>query len=190
LKRRVAVPGNGVSKRSLEPMEQIERDTNDATSAAEVQAGKYLTFELGKEVYGLAILKVQEIIKLMAVTSVPRTPDCVRGVINLRGKVIPVVDLRTKFGMATVEDTDRTCIIVVEIVGEPHGITMGVLVDAVSEVLEVAAEQIEPPPSFGTSVSTEFILGMGKIEEKVVMLLDVDKVMTGEEPAASQTIAE
>jgi purine-binding chemotaxis protein CheW len=162
-------------------MPGTEQERDGATAATEAQAGKYLTFELGKEIYGLAILKVQEIIKLMAITCVPRTPDFVRGVINLRGRVIPVVDLRTKFGMEAFENTDRTCIIVVEITGADHGITMGVLVDAVSEVLEVAAEQIEPPPSFGMSVSTDFILGMGKVEEKVVMLLDVDKVLASEE---------
>lgn len=150
-------------------------------SSAEVStqelAGKYLTFELGGEVYGLEILKVQEIIGMMAVTQVPRTPKFVRGVINLRGKVIPVVDLRIKFGLDSQEDTEKTCIIVVQISQEGSEVTMGILVDEVSEVLDVASEQIEPPPSFGTAVDTTFIMGMGKIGQRVVMLLEVDKVL-------------
>ncbi len=172
-------------------MAEAEEREGGATAVAEAQAGKYLTFELGKEIYGLAILKVQEIIKLMAITSVPRTPGFVRGVINLRGKVIPVIDLRTRFGMTPVEDTDRTCIIVVEVPGEGQAIAIGVLVDAVSEVLEVAAGQIEPPPTFGISANTEFILGMGKVDAKVVMLLDVDRVLaSGELAMVSQMAGE
>ncbi len=171
-------------------MTEEERGAGDGTALAEAQHGKHLTFTLGEEVYGVVILKVQEIIKLMAVTRVPRTPDYVRGVINLRGKVIPVVDLRAKFGMESIKDTERTCIIVVEVAGTNQGITMGVLVDAVSEVLEVAAEQIEPPPSFGTAVSTDFILGMGKVDEKVVMLLDVDKVLSSDEVTVVGRMAE
>lgn len=144
-------------------------------------AGKYLTFELGTEVYGLEILKVQEIIGMMRVTQVPRTPEFVRGVINLRGKVIPVVDLRLKFGLEGKEDTERTCIIVVEIAAKNTSTTMGIIVDEVSEVLDIAAQQLEPSPSFGSEVDTAFILAMGKIGEKVVALLDIDKVLTGAE---------
>ncbi|HOZ46085.1 MAG TPA: chemotaxis protein CheW [Candidatus Hydrogenedentes bacterium] len=166
-------------------MSQEVKDMEGAAALAAAQAGKYLTFLLGKETYGLPILKVQEIIKLIAITSVPRTPEFVRGVINLRGKVIPVVDLRRKFGMESIEDTERTCIIVMEVVRSAHAITMGALVDAVSEVIEVTAGQIEPPPTFSASVRTDFIRGMGKLGEKVVVLLDVDKVMTEEEVAAS-----
>ncbi len=140
-------------------------------------AGKYLTFELGHEEYGLEILKVQEIIKMMRVTRVPRTPEFVRGVVNLRSKVIPVVDLRLKFGLDSQEDTDRTCIIVVQVARRDHEVTTGIIVDGVSEVLDVAGEQIEPAPSFGTSVDTDFILGMGKVGEKVVMLLGIDMVL-------------
>lgn len=147
------------------------------TSLAAV-AGKYLTFVLGDETYGLEILKVQEIIGMMNVTHVPRTPAFVRGVINLRGKVIPVIDLRLKFDMEGREDTDRTCIIVVQVVRDSQTVTMGIIVDEVSEVLDIADGQIEVPPALGTAVETQFILGMGKIGQKVVMLLDIDRVLT------------
>jgi purine-binding chemotaxis protein CheW len=156
------------------------------------RAGKYLTFKLDAEEYGLEILKVQEIIKMMDITRVPRTPDFVRGVINLRGKVIPVVDLRLKFGMASRETTDKTCVIVVQVA---HGdatsgsMTMGTIVDEVSEVLDIAGEQIEPAPEFGTSVNTDFILGMGKVAKKVVMLLDIDKVIASGELAVVNKVA-
>jgi purine-binding chemotaxis protein CheW len=144
-------------------------------------AGKYLTFMLDKETYGLGILKVQEIIGMMPLTRMPKTPEFVRGIINLRGKVIPVIGLRVKFGMESREDTDRTCIVVVQVSGPQGTLTMGLLVDEVSEVLNVTQEQIEEPPTFGTAVDTHFILGMGKIGQKVVMLLDADKVLSGEE---------
>ncbi|HLP41471.1 MAG TPA: chemotaxis protein CheW [Fibrobacteria bacterium] len=144
------------------------------------KAGKYLTFQLGKEIYGIEILKVQEIIGMMPVTHVPKTPDFVRGVINLRGKVIPVVELRSKFGLQGREDTERTCIVVVQVAWATGTVTMGLLVDEVSEVLNVTGDQIEPPPSFGSSVDTDFILGMGKVGQKVVMLLDVDKVLASD----------
>lgn len=162
---------------------------NDSTGLAESGpathqdelAGKYLTFELGSEIYGIEILKVQEIIGIMSITNVPKTPDYVRGVINLRGKVIPVVELRRKFRMTTVEDTERTCIIVVQVKGADGPITMGILVDEVSEVVDIVAGQIEPAPTFGSSVNTAFILAMGKIGARVVIMLDVDKVLTIEE---------
>ncbi|MEO5366571.1 MAG: chemotaxis protein CheW [Magnetococcus sp. WYHC-3] len=155
------------------------------------QAGKYLTFKLGAEEFGLEILKVQEIIKMMDITKVPRTPEFVRGVINLRGKVIPVVDLRLKFAMPAVATTDKTCVIVVQVRrADPAGalqaagvITMGAIVDEVSEVLDIGGEQIEPAPEFGSAVDTAFILGMGKVGKRVVMLLDVDKVLSSGELA-------
>ena len=141
--------------------------------------GKYLTFRLGGEEFGFEILKVQEIIKMMDVTKVPRTPDFMKGVINLRGKVIPVVDLRAKFGMEGAAVTEKTCVVVVQV---KHGtavrVTMGTVVDEVSEVLDVDGGQIEPAPEFGASVDTAFILGMGKIGKKVIMLLDIDKVLS------------
>jgi len=145
-------------------------------------AGKYLTFKLGAEEYGFQILKVQEIIGMMNVTHVPNTPKFIRGVINLRGKVIPVVDLRIKFGMEKKEDTERTCIIVVQVEGQA-AVTMGTLVDEVSEVRDITNKEIENTPSFGTSVNTEFILGLGKLEKKVVMLLDIDKVLASSDVA-------
>jgi purine-binding chemotaxis protein CheW len=142
-----------------------------------------LTFKLRKEEYGLEILKVQEIIGMMNVTRVPKMPGYVRGVINLRGKVIPVVDLRLKFGLDHQDDTERTCIIVVQIDGGEHEVTIGIIVDEVSEVLDVAEDQIEDPPSFGGAVDTAFILAMGKIGDKVIMFLDIDKVLTAGEVA-------
>jgi purine-binding chemotaxis protein CheW len=163
----------------MEPMSDNINGGAIATSIA--KAGKYLTFQMGKEVYGIEILKVQEIIGMMPVTRVPKTPDFVRGVINLRGKVIPVIELRRKFGMETREDTDRTCIVVVQVSGAIGTVTMGLLVDEVSEVLNVGQEQIEAPPSFGAGVDTDFILGMGKVGQKVLMLLDADKVLSNEE---------
>ena len=141
------------------------------------KAGKYLTFALGSEEYGLEILKVREIIGYVEVTRIPQTPAYVQGVINLRGQVIPVVDLRAKFGMESVERTEATCIIVVEISRADDAISTGVVVDRVQEVLDIAGEDIEDTPSFGSSVDTDFILGMGKIGESVKILLDIDKVL-------------
>jgi len=136
-----------------------------------------LTFKLAGEEYAIEILKVKEIIGLMPITDVPRMPGYVRGVINLRGKVIPVVDLRTKFGLMSTEDTDETCIIVVDVAQNGKSTQTGILVDAVSEVLDIAADQIEEVPSFGTAVNTDFIMGMGKIGESVKILMDVVKVL-------------
>ncbi len=145
------------------------------------KAGKYLTFELAGEEYGLEILKVREIIGMMDITSVPRTPEFVKGVINLRGKVIPVVDLRLKFGMQQAEQTAETCIIVAY-VGQME---MGILVDKVSEVLDISGEDIEDAPSFGVDVNTEFILGIGKSGGHVTILLDIARVLTNEDVAAA-----
>ena len=140
------------------------------------RAGKFLTFILAEETYGLQILKVREIIGLMDITAVPRTPDFVKGVINLRGKVIPVIDLRLKFDMAEAEQTEETCIIVVDV----DGVEMSIVVDKVSEVLDIAGDEIEDAPSFGTSVNTDFILGIGKIGDSVKILLDIEKVIGGD----------
>ena len=138
---------------------------------------KYLTFNLEEEVYGLEILRVREIIGLMDITKVPRMPHFVRGVINLRGKVIPVIDLRQKFSMDRAEDTKETCIIVVDL----DDILMGIVVDRVSEVLDINEEDIDEAPEFGVSVSTEFIQGMGKARDKVIILLDICKVLDRDE---------
>jgi len=153
--------------------------TNNTHDVQDDKAGKYLTFTLGGEIYGLEILKVQEIIGMMNVTHVPRTPEFIRGIVNLRGKVIPVIDLRTKFGLEAQEDTEKTVIIVVQVLLENQQVTMGTIVDEVFEVMDIGTEQIEPPPQLGTGVDTDFILGMGKVADKVVMLLDVNKVLTG-----------
>jgi len=142
------------------------------------KAGKYLTFKLGQEEYGIEILKVQEIIKMMDITKVPKTPEFILGVINLRGKVIPVVDLRLKFVMNSIAKTEKTCVIVVQVARGDGKIIMGASVDEVSEVMEISADQIEPAPEFGVSVDTAFILGMGKVGKKVVILMDVDKVLS------------
>jgi purine-binding chemotaxis protein CheW len=141
-------------------------------------AGKYLTFRLANEEYGLQILKVQEIISLLDVTHIPQVPDFVRGVINLRGKIIPIADLRLKFGMPGKEDSDRTSIIVVGLSQMFKSLTMGIVVDEVSEVRDIAEGQIEPAPSFGTKVKTDFILGMGKVDKRVLTLLDIDRVLS------------
>jgi purine-binding chemotaxis protein CheW len=142
--------------------------------------GKYLTFALASEEYGLEILKVREIIGYMEITAVPQTPPCVKGVINLRGQVIPVVDLRAKFGMETVGVTDQTCIIVVEITRDGHKSSTGIVVDRVQEVLDIAGEDIEEAPQFGVSVCTSFLLGMAKIGDAVKILLDIDRVLGDE----------
>lgn len=156
-----------------------EKNAGSTTlEALKAKAGKYLTFKLGDEVFGLEILKVQEIIGMMKVTAVPRTPLFIRGVLNLRGKIIPVIDLRLKFSMQKHEDTAKTCIIVVQVVIHSKSLTMGILVDEVSEVLNIIQDQIEDAPSFGSTVNVEFILGMGKVGQKVVMLLDIDKVLS------------
>ena len=164
----------------------MEQATDAGISQAQSLAGKYLTFSLAGEEYGLEILKVREIIGIMEITSVPRTPEYVKGVINLRGKVIPVVDLRLKFEMEEAKHTEETCIIVVAVAG----IEMGIVVDNVSEVLDIDGQDIEEAPSFGTNVHTEFILGMGKSEERVTILLDISKVLTGDELEAMQTAAD
>ena len=154
------------------------QNTREQTAMLEKE-GKYLTFALANEEYGLEILKVREIIGYIDVTAVPQTPAHVKGVINLRGQVIPVVDLRAKFGMETTEVTEETCIIVVEITPSGRKFNTGIVVDRVQEVLDIAGEDIEEAPQFGSSVDTDFILGMGKIGEKVKILLDIDKVLGG-----------
>ncbi len=149
------------------------------SSATETKEGKYLTFALGEEEYGLEILKVREIIGYMDVTSVPKMPPEVCGVINLRGQVIPVIELRTQFEMPTIDRTEQTCIIVMEINDGNRTVNTGIVVDHVSEVLDIASEDIEEAPAMGSHVDTEFILGIGKIGESVKILLDIDKVLSG-----------
>lgn len=144
--------------------------------------GKYLTFSLAGEEYGIGILKIKEIIGMMPITTVPQTPAFVKGVINLRGKVIPVIDLRLRFHMNAIEYSERTCIIVVEITGvSGMMIQIGIVVDAVSEVLNIRGADIEETPTFGTKLNTEYILGMAKVEGGVKILLDIDRVLSAEE---------
>jgi len=142
---------------------------------------KYLTFGLGDEQYGVEILQVREIIGLMDITAVPRTPAFMRGVINLRGKVIPVIDLRIKFGMDRVQGTEQTCIIVLDITTRNIPVKMGIIVDSVSEVLDINAEDIEETPDFGELVETDFIKGIAKTKGGVKILLNIEKVLTTEE---------
>ncbi len=146
------------------------------------RAGKYLTFYLASEEYGVEILKVHEIIGMLPITRVPRTPQFVRGVINLRGKVIPIIDLRERFGMSQ-DGAEETCIIVVQV----RGIQLGVVVDKVSEVLNIADGDIEPTPSFGVDVNTEYLLGLAKSDGRVRLLLDIDRVLSASEADSVQS---
>ncbi len=158
----------------MEPVIVTGKVEDDSVAGRE---GKYLTFSLAGEEYGIGILKVKEIIGMMNITPVPKTPDFVKGVINLRGKVIPVVDLRLRFGLDAAAYTERTCIIVVEILGDAGAVPMGIVVDAVSEVLNIRATDIENTPAFGVKLNTDFILGMAKTDGGVKILLDIDKVL-------------
>ncbi len=162
-----------------------EIETMDqAVQANEAREGKYLTFNMDNEEYGIGILKIKEIIGMMPITTVPKTPGFVKGVINLRGKVIPVIDLRLRFGIDAIDYTERTCIIVVEIEGAGGTIQIGIVVDSVSEVLNIKGEEVEDTPTFGTKLNTDYILGMAKMEGGVKILLDIDKVLSAAEIAA------
>ena len=154
-------------------------DVKTAAPESAGLAGKYLTFALAAEEYGLPVLKVREIMKIMEITAVPQAPGHVKGVINLRGKVIPVVDLRLKFGFPHREFDERTCIIVVEVALQSSNVMMGVVVDAVSEVLTISADEIEATPEFGDHVNTEFMKGVAKVKGKVKFLLDLDRIFGG-----------
>lgn len=154
----------------------IENQDNAAS-----MAGKYLAFRLENEGYGLEILKVQEIIGMQEITKIPGTPAYVKGVINLRGKIIPIIDLRRKFGIAEQEINRKTCIIVAQIEQEETSLIIGVIVDEVSEVLDISKDMIESPPSLGATVDTRFILGMAKTESAVKILLDIDRVLSSED---------
>src|SRR5512135_850410 len=171
-------------------MAKTGQETQGLKRVKTLEGKKFLTFLMANEKYGLEILKVREIIGIMDVTPVPTTPAFVRGVINLRGKVIPVVDLRLKFGMEAKEDTQRTCIIVVHLAREGQEMIMGIIVDEVSEVLDIDQDQIEPPPSFGADIKTDFILGMGKVNQRVVTMLDIDRVLSEREIALVENSAE
>jgi len=162
-------------------MAQVARQVEQVGQTMQDKEGKYLTFTLAQEEYGLEILKVREIIGMMDITAIPQTPDFVKGVINLRGRVIPVIDLRLKFGLPPMEYGERTCIIVVEVHSDLGALQMGVVVDSVSEVLNILGGDIEPPPAFGTRIKTHYILGIAKTKGSIKILLDIDRVLTAEE---------
>lgn len=162
-------------------MAEVESVAAEAVGSHHAKEGKYLTFKLAMEEYGIEILKVREIMGLMDITVVPRTPEYIRGVINLRGKIIPVVDLRIKFGMDVGEDTEQTCIIVVEVLQKEGTAEMGIRVDSVSEVLDIKEEEIEDAPTFGGGFDASFILGMAKAKGSVKILLNVEAVLNAQE---------
>jgi purine-binding chemotaxis protein CheW len=145
---------------------------------------QYLTFKLGNEVFATDVAKVREVLDLTPITAIPRTPEFMAGVINLRGSVVPVVDLRLCFGMSKTERTRKTCIVVVEVLLEAEAIVIGALADSVEEVIDLEPEQIEPAPSIGTRIRTDFIRGMGKHDGQFIMILDIDRVFSVEELAA------
>lgn len=154
--------------------------------ASIVDTRQYLTFQLGTEVFAMDVSNVREILEFTTVTKVPGTPDYMRGAINLRGSVVPVVDMRLKFGLPVSEKTVHTCIIVVEVAFEGDTSVIGALVDSVQEVFELEPEQIEPPPKIGTQLRTGFVKGMGKRDDGFIIVLDVDKVFSSDELLAME----
>jgi purine-binding chemotaxis protein CheW len=144
------------------------------------RTGKYLTFSLSNESYGVDVLKVREIIRFLKITPVPQMPPYVKGVINLRGKVLPVIDLRLKFGLDAAEATERTCIVVVRVQSANHDITLGMIVDSVEEVINLNESEIEETPEFGAQVDTGYLMGMAKVKNVIKTLLDIDKVVSPE----------
>src|SRR3569833_2920 len=165
-------------------MSQAEQSEANALARGGVQAEQYLTFLLGGEVYAMGILSIKEILEYQPVTTVPMTPAYVRGVINLRGAVVPVLDLSVRFGRPASEVTKRTCIVIIEVGAGESRQDVGIVVDAVQAVLDIPHNEIEPSPRFGMQVQTEFVQGMGKVNGKFVILLDVNQVLGPEEAAA------
>jgi len=161
----------------------------DTVAETRAKPGKYLTFALGAEDFGLEILKVREIIGYMNITAVPQTPPHVRGVINLRGQVIPVVDLRAKFGMQTEKPNAQTCIIVVQTRRDQQQCNTGIVVDRVRDVLDIAGDEIEDAPGLGAAVDADVILGMAKVADSVKILLDIDRVLGGMDLGLMQEVA-
>ena len=158
-----------------------------ATQSAHSEQSQYLGFHIAGEEYAIGILRVREILEYDTVTRVPTTPPSIRGVINLRGSVVPVVDLAVKLGLAESVVTKRSCVVVVEIVLEGERTVMGLLADAVSQVIDLPAAEIEPPPPFGTRIRVECLLGMGRAGKKFVLLLDIDKILSSDDVAAAET---
>lgn len=161
----------------------------EGSAARKVGLNQYLTFQLGKEVFALEIAQVREVLDYTDITRVPRTPDYMRGVINLRGGVVPVIDLRLKFGMEQTRKTVNTCIIIAEVDLEGEATVLGALADSVREVLELDAGDIDPAPKLGTRLDTQFIKGMGKLDEEFIIILDIDRVFSTEELARVQSAA-
>jgi purine-binding chemotaxis protein CheW len=155
-----------------------------------VSSQQYVTFSLCEELFGVEVSRTREILSLTPVTSVPQTPEYLLGVINLRGQVVPVVDMRLKLGLTAGADTEDTCIIVVDVQVDGEVITVGALADAVREVMDIRSDQIEPPPRLGTRLNTEFINGMGKVDEQFMILLNIDKIFNSDEFAWVQNAAE
>jgi purine-binding chemotaxis protein CheW len=160
------------------------------TSGAAGEPAQYLTFMLAREQFAIGILAIKEIIEYHGVTEVPMMPPCVRGVINLRGAVVPVVDLQARFGRPSSEATKRTCIVIVETQAEGERQVMGLVVDAVNEVLDIAQADIEPPPAFGAHVRSDFLQGVGKVRGKFVLLLDVERALDIREMAGAEAVDE
>lgn len=161
---------------------RLERSTADAPpQAACEKGGKYLVFYLGDEEFGISVLKVREIMAVQKVTAVPQTPPYIKGVINLRGKVIPVVDLRIRFGLPEIEQVQTACIVVIEVQDGTDVRLMGVTVDGVAEVLSLASADIEDTPEFGSGVAIPYLLGIAKVKGEVKILLQIDRVLIGEE---------
>ena len=148
------------------------------TNTFEFFSGKYLTFFLNEEEYAIEIQKVEEIIGITELTRVPQAPDFIRGVLNLRGKIIPIIDIRPKFGMDKTPDTKHTCIVILEITTDTDDINIGIVVDAVSEVIDIGSDAIRPTPDFGVKINTEYIHALGQIEQRVFIMLNIDKVLT------------
>jgi len=161
----------------------VMQELSPRTPVTDNRAGKYLSFEVGPEEFAIGVLGVREIMGMQDITAVPHTPVYVKGIINLRGKVVPVVDLRLKFGMPASEYTPRTCIVVVDLPGEGGSVLMGVIVDSVSEVVNIASGEIENAPDFGEEVGIPYLIGIAKSKGKVKLLLNIEKALTASEVA-------
>ena len=167
-----------------------KKETLPVVTDSQGEEGQYLTFTLGKEMFAIGILNIKEILEYGQLTSVPMMPAFIRGVINLRGAVVPVVDLGARFGGQQSEITKRTCIVIIEVATDDTRQDIGVVVDAVSEVLEIPEEEIEPAPAFGARIRADFIAGMGKVNGKFVIILEVDKVLSVDELAIVSRVGE
>ena len=184
------MPANRKGK-EMNAVAQVKQTTNKMLSVAvnEQDQQQYLTFRLGGETYAMGILSIKEIIEYGNITEVPRMPEFIRGVINLRGAVVPVIDLGARFGKHTTNITRRTCIVIIEVANGEETQDVGVMVDAVNEVLEISASEIEPAPSFGANIRADFIEGMGKIKGKFVIILNIHQVLSVEEMATLAGVA-